>query len=297
MRRTALIIGARGYLGRHLTQHFLNCGWVVEETSSDIDYCRTANAIHFDLRAPNYDAMLSVSPRLAIVCAGVSGFDACEQRADAHLINVDNTIALIERLNSNGIRVFFLSSNAVYATGNYVAGLDTERLPETAYGKHKKLVEDYLADTPGVAIIRSTKVFHDTHVLLQRWRMDLNQGGEISPFADVFLSPISVRYYVRALYALQAAGARGACNLSGEKNISYYDFVSLLFDAEGYRKSQIASCDAKKTMTLSSPRTLPCLAMDRDCYGLSPQPLDSVILDCKLSPGWQPDVARGNEIR
>jgi dTDP-4-dehydrorhamnose reductase len=278
---TSLIIGARSRIGRSIAADLQRHAIPVLKTSSNPEFEGVKDWLYFDLATSDPSALPLSQMGSVIICAGITNFNACETDPRAQKINVDSTASVIDAATALGVRCYFLSSNAVFADGNYVADSTTERQPNSAYGTHKLCIEDRFANNSLVSIIRSTKVFHRDHPLIGQWRSLLRQGNIIELLPDSYVSPISMDYYLSAFRTLFKSGRGGLLNLSGQNNISYLELAQRLFTVERHR---LVPEDRLSGDPRPRPRTLPLLDMSGFAaqLGIAPQSIDSFVSSCCL---------------
>ena len=95
-----LVVGASGFLGRHIYKHFKAAGNLVTGTfcSNQAD----PSMIRFDLNMDDLESIDDFSEetdKCAILCAAETRLDTCEnEREKSYQINVASTIRLIEQL-------------------------------------------------------------------------------------------------------------------------------------------------------------------------------------------------------
>jgi nucleoside-diphosphate-sugar epimerase len=155
-RKTALVTGSEGFIGRHTVEALEKQGWVVADW--DIKSNRDCREI-FKTSTQHFD--------LVVHCAAiVGGRETIEgdPLAVAQNLAIDSDMFRWAARSRPG-RVIYWSSSAVYPvklqTGGYFAGLhefdvdlDNPRLPDQTYG-WAKLTGEYLADylrAEGVAV-------------------------------------------------------------------------------------------------------------------------------------------------
>ena len=103
--------------------------------------------------------------KCAVICGAITGMADCSQnKGDTYLVNVVNTVKLIEKLTKQGIFVSFLSSNQVFDGEVALCHPSHPLNPKSEYGKQKAETEKHIREIAGlVSIIRLTKVVH-THL-------------------------------------------------------------------------------------------------------------------------------------
>jgi dTDP-4-dehydrorhamnose reductase len=233
--RTA-VIGAGGYIGRHL-----------------LAACRTAdpNALGvdvvgdwphlLDLAAPDIRPLRlrESGYQYAIIAAAVPGLARCEQdREYTRARNVTGTLELARQLADQGvIPVFFSSDNAFDGReGGYSDNAPTN--PPNEYGRQKAEVERRMPEVTGgrYLIARLGKVFglvRGDRTLLDEMAGRLSQGQEVAAARDQILTPVWVGDVTQAVLGLAEVGATGLFNVCSAEVWSRFDLAQAVARAFG----------------------------------------------------------------
>ena len=226
--RKALVIGAEGTIGRSLYDCLASDYEIVYGTTK-----RKKNRNNFfkiDL-INSFDGLNKIASKcdVAFVCAGTTkAFDCEKNKAESYAINVTNTFKLVKILKNLEVFVVWLSSNAVFSGKRPFSGSDEPYKPLTEYGRQKVKAEQKIIKLGGVAIVRLTKVLSKNTPLISDWIEKLKAGKEIYPFSDAYFSPISLKYATNAIAKVGSNMRTGIFNISGNDDISYYDFARIL---------------------------------------------------------------------
>lgn len=236
-----LIVGANGFLGRHLLAAYRE----IDPESSGTARTAGPGSAAFDLASPDLDALPLDGVREAIIAAARPRIDDCERDpVGSRRVNVEGTLALIGRLQARGIVPIFLSSDYVFA-GSENAGYVSSAIPNptTEYGRQKAAVETALAESGSpYLILRLSKVFGLTRgdgTLLDEMAAKLTAGGIIAAATDQVFCPAWVGDVVQSVIAVQRAGLRGIVNLVPAEAWSRYDIAIEVAKAVGARESQV----------------------------------------------------------
>lgn len=143
-----LIVGASGFIGSHIFRRAQDGGINVIGTRFSAP---KQNLITFDLSKDSISAVLpdgflsAETPACAVVCSAVTKIDLCaKDKAHSYNFNVRHTIRLIDELVKNGIKIVFLSSEAVYEGDIGYYSENDPPTPVNEYGRQKLEVEKYL---------------------------------------------------------------------------------------------------------------------------------------------------------
>lgn len=158
MTKRALITGGAGFIGSHISEHFLERGWSVEIiddlSTGKRDNVPSAATLHtLDVRSPDavriiregsFDAILHLAAQIDVrKSLADPGYDAS--------VNIVGTLAMVEALRSSATAtkcrfVFVSTGGALY--GDFVTPPNEETFPkdpESPYGIAKLSAELYLA--------------------------------------------------------------------------------------------------------------------------------------------------------
>ena len=143
-----LIVGASGFIGSHIFRRAQDGGINVIGTRFSAP---KQNLITFDLSKDSISAVLpdgflsTETPACAVVCSAVTKIDLCaKDKAHSYNFNVRHTIRLIDELAKNGVKIVFLSSEAVYEGDIGYYSENDPPTPINEYGRQKLEVEKHL---------------------------------------------------------------------------------------------------------------------------------------------------------
>jgi UDP-glucose 4-epimerase len=151
----ALVVGGAGYIGSHLVELLLACGWTVavldDLSSGHRDAVRGGEFVHGSLS----DAGLLRHLFEAHKCDAVLHFASCIQvnesiadPAKYYRNNVAHTLNLLDAMRQAGVRyLVFSSSAAIFGEPRYTPIDESHpKSPLSPYGHSKLMVEQILAD-------------------------------------------------------------------------------------------------------------------------------------------------------
>jgi dTDP-4-dehydrorhamnose reductase len=174
----------------------------------------------------------------ACICAAVARLADCERDPEGSArVNVTGTLTVAERLIARGVHVLFMSSDKVFDGLTAHMPADAPTAPVSKYGRQKADAEAALrtrmARGAPAAILRLAKVVSPATALLRDWTAALAAGRPIRAFHDMTMAPVAAATVVRAAEALMEERAPGIFQLSGPRDIPYFD--AGLFLAERLR--------------------------------------------------------------
>ena len=228
-----LIVGASGYVGRHLFDLIGHEASTGTYNQSVIPDCLKFDAGTMGLADLNFN-MSEYSQ--AVLLNGETNPDACANDIErSESINVTQIIKLIDELYANDIRPVFISTEAVFdgRKGNYVE--EDEPNPILVYGRQKVEVEQYLlAKGHPFQIIRLSKIYDSSlqaGSFLGNWYSQITAGEKDIPCAEDFIScPVHVDDVSKAIRALVALDENGIFHVAGPQALSRYGICQILAD-------------------------------------------------------------------
>ena len=133
MRKTALVTGADGFIGSHLTELLVNEGWQVRALAQynsfnnwgwleDIDCLDSVEVISGDVRDPHFCKHITRSIDTVFHLAALIGIPYSYVAPDTYVAtNVTGTLNICQAAKENGVqRVIHTSTSEVYGTAQYV---------------------------------------------------------------------------------------------------------------------------------------------------------------------------------
>ena len=158
----------------------------------------------------------------AIICAGITRLEICRQNPlGTRKINVEGTLRLARYLSEFGTQVIFLSTDKVYDGSKQYRNPDEPVSPITEYGRQKAEVEKSIAKLTAGVVLRVAKVVYPGQDLLSAWIDRLRHGKAISPFSDMWFSPVSMELICKIIDKLIEKKARGIWHASSAADITY----------------------------------------------------------------------------
>jgi dTDP-4-dehydrorhamnose reductase len=224
-----LITGAKGMLGATL----------VEQWQSTYDVCATdiknfpenpaRKFFEFDLSSDCYTELLEwAMPDVIVHCGAITNMDYCEKYPNqAMAVNAASVRKLLEIQTQS--RLIFISSDAVFGDGFHMASEDLDARPETIYGKSKKVGEDMLREAPGLNLaVRTTIVGKNSNPAAKgfvEWIVEsVREDREITLFADVFFTPITIWDFADELEWIIRSTISGVVHVASSDPVSKYEF-------------------------------------------------------------------------
>lgn len=236
-----LIIGANGLLGKYAVEHFESRGIPVFRMS----HRQPADRL-FDLSQPVEQFSFPAAVSHALFCSSMTSIDACCLEPErTEMFNVTRTVEFLQQLLRRDIIPIFCSSDLVFdgSRGGYRETDD--RLPNTAYGRQKKSVEDFLStQNKPFLIVRMTKIYSigsdDTSPIKQMLDA-LASGRAVRCAVDQAIVPTWVGDVVKCIELLLKLGKTGIYHLASQVCYTRFTLGRLLSGAVG-RGDLLAPC-------------------------------------------------------
>jgi dTDP-4-dehydrorhamnose reductase len=283
-----LIIGADSEIGAAAFQRLAGSGETVAGTTRRAESVG-ADRHMLDLARPLGAWAIPPAIRAACMCAAIARVADCaaDPIGSAH-VNVEQTVALIERLVAREIYVLFLSTNQVFDGNEPDVAPETMPTPVSDYGRQKARTEAALVQLmdrgAAIGILRLAKVVSPGIALLCGWAKTLAAGRPIRPFADMMMAPTPIDLAASAIDRLMRERASGIYQLSGPRDVSYDQIGRYIAGRVGAPLELVEAVPAASAgmPAGSTPRhTTLDSARLRDCFGLRvPEPwqvIESVI--------------------
>jgi len=248
-----LIVGGEGQIGSALKKHWNKKGKNFHSSTrnknnedKDTPLIDLSNPKTFEnLQKYNY----------AIICAAITDILECEKNPKiTRKINVLGTLKLITKLVREGTKIIYLSSNHVFDGETPLKKYDSIRNPVNEYGRQKAETESIIEKKSNIFILRLTKVVHKDLAIIKQWVSQLKLGKEIFAFYDMSISPIDINVVLDKIDNLMKSNKRKISQLSGERDISYYQFAKELAKRHGYSGNLVIKKSWKDTLQFVPPK-------------------------------------------
>jgi dTDP-4-dehydrorhamnose reductase len=243
-----LIIGGDSEIGAAASRAMRERHWPVAATTRRRDRADPDRPF-LDLSAPLDDWAPPPGAKAACLCAAIARMAACAaDPAATAQINVDQTLALIDKLIARDIYVLFLSTNQVFDGRTPHVPADAAHAPVSEYGRQKARTEtalrERMARNAPVAILRLAKVVSPRMPLLDGWAADLSAGKPVGAFSDMMLAPTPTDLVCAAIGALLEDRASGIFQLTGPRDASYAEVARFIAARLGAAPSLVKETSA-----------------------------------------------------
>lgn len=244
-----LIVGGDSKIGALVARQLTLAGHEVFKTTRKAEQVTDHN-LYLDLsksiehwHPPRVDSCL--------LAAAVTSIKHCQDEPEyCERVNVGGILKLARILRTLKTYILFLSTSQVFDGRVPHVPPCTPLNPMTLYGAHKAKVETELSLwKTSAGILRISKVLGKDDFLLQSWKNSLKRGAHIQAFYDYSMAPVAMDYVANVIGGLLLKPVRGVMQLSGDKDVSYFDAANLLAEACGIKDS-IHAVSAKKNNAL-----------------------------------------------
>jgi dTDP-4-dehydrorhamnose reductase len=288
------VIGASGFVGRHLWQAYRR---VYPDCLGTTFSASRPELAAFDIRRPEL-ASLKLEEKgygAVLIASAKPNIAYCEEhREEAYAVNVRGALELVRQVGRTSMQVIFISSDYVFEgmSGRY--GDEATTRPTTEYGRQKALVERELPSlAPNYLILRLSKIFgleKGDRTLLDEIAGRLVGGDEVRAATDQVFCPTSVHDLVRAILAIQARGLRGVLNVCSPERWSRYDVCravagALKIDSGRVKPVSLGEVPGMAGRPLDTSMTCPRLALE---VGASFVPLSDALR--RVASNWRPGL-------
>lgn len=279
-----LIVGVNSLIGSALAQDLARSGAQVVGTTRRDD-AANARRLRLDLGQPFDPARLPDSVDVAVLCAGVTRQQVCDEQPDyAAAVNVTTTTALTTELVRRGAFVIFLSSNAVFDGSKASEEEQATPTPVTTYGRHKAQVEATILDAGNqVSVVRLTKVLDSQNRLFREWRQALSANQAVSARADLRFSPVPLAFVVSVLRTVMDRRLHGILQVSGSSDCTYAQAATLGASALGVSRELVHASTGPPEAHVGRHATLSNRRLLTEC-GLEPPAVETTIRTVFLNP-------------
>ena len=236
-----LIIGASGYLGRHVYKYFKNC--YSEVIGTYLNHQEDPSMIQFDMNKDDISDIVlqeNDADKVAVICAAETNLDVCKvNEKESYQTNVASTIELIEKLKQMNYYIVFCSTNEVYAgikgNGNYK---ETDAVaPINEYGRMKLQVEEYIIRyCPNACIFRLSKLIGDINSpkdTFNEWKRMALEEKDIYCIRGNYFSPSYVEDVVKCIEIAFDKRISGIYNICSDDIYSRADLCKAFLKALG----------------------------------------------------------------
>lgn len=184
---------------------------------------------------------LSVKPTVIIHAASIGNVDYCEKNPDeAYQINVVGTKNIVRACEEHGVKLIFLSSNAVF-DGLSAPYNETSKVnPVNYYGKTKVLAEELILKRQlEHAIVRLILMYGWNHPTQRQnpvtWLLDKLMASEpIKMVNDTYTNPVFNNQAAQTIWRLIKQDKSGLYHVAGKRRVNRYDFAVQTAKTFGY---------------------------------------------------------------
>jgi dTDP-4-dehydrorhamnose reductase len=239
-----LVIGATGYVGRHVVCHASAAGLDVSGTS------RSSDGAEASLDVTDIEAIGALTRSLrpdVIINAAMSPSAVASTSEFNWAVNAVGAVNVARVALEHCARLVHISSDAVFSGREQPYTEADQPDPIYPYGAAKAAADLGVATVnPAAAIVRPSLITADGDDLSRRERhiLDLAAGRvEGAYFTDEVRCPVGVNDLARACLELAAANFAGVLNVTGPEPGNLYDFAVAVARRHGADARRVPSSD------------------------------------------------------
>ena len=221
-----LIIGASGYMGRHLYEQ-LSKKYSVRGTYANNPF---PGGIYFDLTKSNPQKLPLTNVKYAVIFSAISKIDFCKSQPElSHKINVEGIQKLLNELNQKGVTPIYASSDGVYPgfVGGY--GEDCQEPAVHTYGEHRREVEHFIqSHFQRYCVLRFSKVVgydNKKSDLLSEIFQKLIAGNVLKLVENQMFQVVSLSDMVAVIEKVAQKHMEGIFNIATPETVSRKELV------------------------------------------------------------------------
>jgi len=218
MNRKVLVIGSKGFIGKHLTASLDPAIYTHHKESPYL----------INLSAPNLKTLPLSTESHVIIAAGCANINDCNKRPEeTYAINVIGTLRLAKQCTEMGLFPILFSTDYVFdgKEGGYTESSPTS--PINAYGQQKTELEERIhnATKGNYLMLRLSKIYSTSigdDSLLDEMMQTLVQGRTVRAATDQVFCPLHINDLVTIIQELIDQKITGLMNIGGEETLSRY---------------------------------------------------------------------------
>jgi len=243
-----LITGCNGFLGSNLIRFLSNSNYEIVGTSLN-DNLENKNFLFKkgDLSDPLFAKSLIqlVNPDIIINTVAWTDVDACEvQPEKAYQLNVATAENVARSISNKNTKLIYISTDQLFDGLQSFYSENSIPNPINVYGKTKLEAENVCLSNHKNTIVVRTNFFGESpknhKPSFAEWIFNsLNEKKEIKMFTDIFINPIEVSLFAKAIEKTFSCEYSGILNIVGNERISKYDFGIRLAEKFGFDNSLI----------------------------------------------------------
>ncbi|MBT5399020.1 sugar nucleotide-binding protein [bacterium] len=280
---TILIVGGDSQLSNEFCKLDMDDDIIL--TTRRPEKLKQKNYVYLDLLSVD-DFNIPSGVDRVIIMGGVTTYDNCMDKSDyAYNVNCISIPKLVYKLLDNNVFTCFVSSNTVFKSEDKIPNEKDVPNPGFAYAEMKYKTESEIIKISTnlnkqylLSIFRMTKNVNCYTKPFNQWLSDIVNSREIVAFRDLFFSPIRFKDSASTILKIINDRLSGVYHLSGEKDISYYDFAVELVNYLGKNNNvkSVLSTDIGVNLVYNHKITSLSMEYSYESLGVSEIKLDEI---------------------
>lgn len=238
-----LVIGASGFIGSHIYSYAKKLDYSVIGTTFSK---KSDELIKYDLMTDDIERVLpdgylvTKTQGCVVICSAIAKIDTVySEKERSRQINVDGTIRVIDTIKSLGLKIVFLSTEAVFDGLQGYYDESVMPYPVNEYGRQKVEVEKYLlSNCPSSLVVRLGMVVGDNPYekhLFGDWHNQIKNKGNILCIEGQVFSPTFVGDVASGIVMALKGNLEGCYHLSNQEFFSRDELARQFLYITGYR--------------------------------------------------------------
>ncbi len=243
-----LITGGSGLLGQYLNIELSKENYILTLYHEHAGNCKDFNSLKVDIKDINNikKVIQEFGPDIVIHAAAISTPQVSENISakEVYKTNVNATRIIAEECERNNTKLFYLSTDLVYA--GYRGSILTENsklIPVSLYAETKLMGETKIQETFGnYTILRTALLYgfglNHSKCHFHEMYKKLKENGNVKLFTDQYRTPLSLIEAARIISSLIKLETKGEIiNFGGQERVSRFDLGEVLCNTAKLEKS------------------------------------------------------------
>ena len=223
-----LIIGGNSSIAKYFISYFQSKKITFNITPRKKKKKFSDNEIFFNLLDKSYKCFNNKKYKNILLLAAETKRTFCQNnKKNSYNVNVNQIYKIAKYFSYKNSKIIFFSSGVIYDGLPFSAKANNLPTPICEYGIQKFELEKKLIELKNILILRLPKIEYPEMSFLKNW-INLNKKGiAVKLFTDVYINPLRVEDLIKKTFKILNHPKKNKnyiYNISGNKNLSYYEF-------------------------------------------------------------------------